>query len=203
MSAQLFFCDLRSSILEAMTGVKNASGYGWDTTRPNYLIKSRLQGVYDSFLPRAAEFGFHIVRRHSECGEPGHETDDNFGYVMENLDGQPLHFGKMREDGAQFIWKGPIEQGDVNISCPCTMSAEPREHYVLYDIFLDTKKNVVVYEAIEQTYNKLSSAINHASDKRPRSAIREQLLEAILRLNDAILDEPMSKKAARILETGD
>jgi hypothetical protein len=203
MSKLLFFCDLRSSILEAMTGVKNATGYGWNTTQPNYSIKNRLQGVYDDFLPRAAQFGFHIVRRHWECGEPGHETDDNFGYVMENLDGQPLHYGKLRAGNSQFILKGPIEQGKENIPCPCGASGEPREHNVLYEVVFDAKENIAVCEAIEQIYYRLSSAIHHASANRPRSSIREQLLEAILRLNDGILDEPMAKTVARILETRD
>ena len=78
-------------------------------------------------------------------------------------------------------------QGSRSEACPCSANREPISHHVIDDIVYDPQCEQSICRKIEDILVDVSSAIDAADDKRPRSAIREYLLRAVIRLNDAIL----------------
>ena len=187
-----FFVALRKEILGTITGIQNAgSDLHWDNTTPNYVTKGRLKEIRDAGVREAAAFGVYVVTRHSACGRNGHRE-----YLMTDSYG----LGVTYHDERYFWGGGQMFQGSRSEACPCSAEREPVSHYVIDDIIYDPQCERSICCKIEDILVDVNSAIDAADDKRPRSAIREYLLRAVIRLNDAILpikvDEYITQRQA-------
>jgi hypothetical protein len=65
------------------------------------------------------------------------------------------------------------------------------EHQVIDEIIYDANSNSEACTKLETILCDIYDSINCAGDKKSRSAIREYLLRAILRINDELLPEPI------------
>lgn len=178
-----YFLDLRSEILEIISGVKNSGGgIQWDDSTPNYIIKGRLENLLRNHLKGAREFGIYIVTRHSNCQNPKHvdyPTSNTYGLNIPHK-------------GAGYFWgKGQLYQGNRFEICPCSSDNAPTMHWVIDDIVFEEMADHDLCKRLEEILNDISQAIDAAHDKRSRSGIREHLLRALLLINDQLLPESM------------
>lgn len=84
-------------------------------------------------------------------------------------------------------------QGDRVCVCPCSNENEPTKHWVIDDVVYDKGADQYLCKNLEHILSDINEAVNSSGDKMPRSAIREYLLRAVLRINDQILPESMDK----------
>lgn len=177
--------EVRQEILGILGAIEDASdGMGWDTTRSNSSARGDLQRLLKKHLPLAEKFGIYVVTRHCSCPSPIHN---------DHVISKGRH-GIRNRNNQNFIWTGEqLFQGDRHSVCPCTSSAKPTKHWVIDEMVIRlhgaTKRHHVFVNAI----GDVNQAIENAGDNKPRSAIREYLLRAVLKLNDGILPQSVSE----------
>lgn len=193
MGISTFAISLRRELMDVISGIRNSSSYSnWDNTTPNYIIKSRLKVIYNTYLARAADFGVFLAERHSSCGKRSH-TEDYF-VILANTRRRQIPY--LSED---YFWNGSqIDQGDKTCVCPCSPENSPIKHYVIEDVIFSKSADLETGQAIFSVISDIYSAIRQSEDNRPRSGIREYILRAILRLNDLILEVPIDQRIAAI-----
>lgn len=181
MDAFEFYVSLRADILKVISGVENANGYwGWDDTTPNWVTKNRLETLLDKYVLLAKEFGFYVVTRYATCANPRHEW-----YPTTNRYGISIPYQDER-----FVWGGEqLYQGDRTSTCPCSPKNKPHKNHVIDDIIYEQAANIENCQKIALILEDLSEAVGKSRDNKSRSGIREYLLRAVLRLNDAILPQ--------------
>ncbi len=185
-----FCASLREEVLAQISGVKNSNGYlSWDNTTPNSTIKHRLELMLDKYVMQAKEFGIYVVTRYSSCSNISHN-----GYPTENRYGVSINY-----QDSNFIWSGDqLYQGPRNSKCPCSKSNRSSLNHVIDDIIYDKSANLEKCRELAHILQDISESIQHASNNKSRSGIREHLLRAILRLNDTILPQSVSEYVAII-----
>lgn len=178
-----YYVALRGDILRIVTGVENsAHSLFWDNTTPNNITKGRLEKLHEKYLAAAREFGLFMVTRHCDCPNPNHAT-----YPISNRYGLDISYR-----GSGYIWGGGgFFQGARSCICPCSNKNKVTKHHVIDDIIYDENSDVDVCKGLEKILGDIFDSIGCAGDKKPRAAIREYLLRAVLRINDELLPEPM------------
>lgn len=186
--------SLRQELMDVISGIRNSCSYSsWDNTTPNYIIKSRLKTIYDTYVARAAQFGVFFAERHCACGEPSHVQD----YVVILINDKRKQIPYLSEE---YVWDGSqIDQDERMCICPCSPSNSPVRHYIIEDVIFSKYSDIESGQAIYRILSDIHSAIEQSADNRPRSGIREYILRSILRLNDLILQVPIDEKIAAIL----
>ncbi|MGG6351642.1 hypothetical protein [Pseudomonas putida] len=188
MDAFEFYVSLREDILKVISGVENANGYwGWDDTTPNWVTKNRLETLLEKYIFLAKELGLYVVTRYSTCANPRHEW-----YPTTNRYGISIPYQDER-----FVWGGEqLYQGERTSTCPCSPKNKPHKNYVIDDIIYEQAANAEDCKQIALILEDLSEAIGKSRDNKSRSGIREYLLRAVLRLNDAILPQSIDEYIA-------
>lgn len=178
-----YYVALRGDILRIVTGVENsAHSLFWDNTTPNSIIKGRLEKLHEKYLVAAREFGLFMVTRHCDCPNPNHGT-----YPTSNRYGLDISYR-----GSGYIWsRRQFFQGARSCICPCSNKNKVTRHQVIDDIIYDENSDVDVCKRLETILGDIFDSIDCAGDKKPRAAIREYLLRAVLRINNELLPEPM------------
>jgi hypothetical protein len=189
MSLLEFYVNLRRDILAIIGEVKDSGhSYRWDNSIPNSITKSKLSELFEKTVNNCGSFGVHCINRHLDCGNPRHLELGRSGYAMDSIVGENISYGDSR-----FIWSGPICEGDYVCKCPCSETNLPSKHYVVKDVFFDVNANKSTCGTIESILDDLYHAKQNSGDNKSRSAIREFLLRAVLRINDAILPGSMDE----------
>lgn len=193
-----YYVELRSDLLEIVRGTHDASqGWGWDNTRPNYLTRGRLDRLFLLYTEECVRFGAQVVHRHGHCGDSRHSQLEH-GYVI--VDGQGR---QMKYQDPAYTWHLSIWQGSMNCKCPCS-DGMPVPHHVLKDVII--AKGTEACEALPGILASLMQAMDCASEKSPRSGIRERLLITLLQVNDAIMPftvDDYIRKQRLLLTCGD
>ena len=188
MDAFEFYVSLREDILKVISGVENANGYwGWDDTTPNWVTKNRLETLLDKYVLLAKEFGLYVVTRYATCTNPKHEWDpttNRYGISIPYQD-------------ERFVWGSEqLFQGERTSTCPCSPKNKPHKNHVIDDIIYEKTGLLEDCQKIALILEDLSEAADKSRDNKSRSGIREYLLRAVLRLNDAILPQPVDEYIA-------
>jgi hypothetical protein len=193
MTILKFYLGLREEILKQISGVENSKGYySWDDTTPNWLTKSRLESLLEKNILLAKELGVYIVTRYTQCSNPKHEW-----YPTTNRYGMTIPYQDER-----FIWDGrQLYQNERLSTCPCSPKNKPHKNWVIDDIIYDKSVEIENCKTIALILEDISDAIKNSGDKKPRSGIREYLLRAILRINDAILPKSVDDYIVKIRKT--
>lgn len=183
MSTFEYYASLRADILEVITGVEDSGvDLYWDDTTPNYVTKGKLGEIYKKYLAEAEKFGLYVVTRHCDCPNSNHS-----GYSMSNIYGLEVTY---RDE--HYVWSGgQMYQGPRSCVCPCSLKNKKSQHHVIDDVIYDKSSDQELCENIEGILYDVIVAMDCAGDNKPRSAIRENLLRAVIRLNDQLLPEPM------------
>lgn len=180
-----FLVALRTELLSIHDGISDAeNGFGWDTTTQNFAIRRQLSQTLWKAVREASQFGVFVVTRHSNCGRLTHnQISDENDYVWADRNGLGVEW-----QDARFFWSGhQLFQGVREERCPCSDSSDPVEHHLIEDFIYKHDASHSFCEDIAFILTDVREAIQEAGDKRPRSGIRENLLQAVLKLNDAIL----------------
>lgn len=198
MEVLKYYAELRIKLLEVITGVQD-SGWSlyWDDTTPNWETKSNLQEVFSRYFEVASrEYGIYKVTRHADCPNEKHDDVDG-GYPTTSEHGFDIKYQDPR-----FKWTFyQTYQGERWCVCPCSPKNKPTNHWVIDDIVYDQSNELDFdVEELIGILNDVLSAIDSAGDKRPRSAIRECLLSAVIRINDQLLPMPMDKFISKYIE---
>jgi len=189
-----YMVALRREVLSTISGISNADSYlWWDATTPNSTTRLRLQTILKTAIQDASMLGVYVVTRHLDCGRRSHDkASDAHGYLWADPYGLNVEWQDQR-----FVWEGDqLFQGKRYALCPCSISADPLDHYVIDDFIYSPNAAVSVYRCISAVLSDVQSAIEAAGDKKPRSGIREYLLRAVLLLNDAIMPDPVEAHIA-------
>lgn len=191
MNILKYYVSLRADILRVITGVENAGwSLFWDDTSANRVTKRKLEDIYSRYLNAARGFGLFVVTRHCNCSNRRHE-----GYPVSNEYGLPIKY-----QDPDYVWRGgQMFQGNRCCVCPCSIKNGVSEHHVIDDVIYDKNADQVVCGRLESILYDLVHAIGCSGDKMPRSAIRENLLRAVLKINDQILPEPMDTYIEKIM----
>ncbi|MCF6255516.1 MAG: hypothetical protein L3J98_12240 [Gammaproteobacteria bacterium] len=187
-----YYTSLRAEILEVVTGVEN-SGWSlfWDETTPNCVTKNRLEKLYQRCLGEAKDYGLYVVTRHCGCTNPKHSE-----YPVSNEYGLEIIY-----KDSNYVWNGgQMYQGIRSCVCPCSSKNKLSEHNVIDDVLYEKNADQELCKKLEDILTDVVEAIESARDKNPRSAIRENLLRAVLRINDQLLPEPMDSYIQKQLE---
>ena len=193
MNSFKYYSALRTEILAIVTGVENSGqNLFWDYTTPNRVTKYQLKELHAKHLAKASAFGLLVVTRHCDCENPAHDHDN---YPVSNAYGRHIRY---RESG--YIWNGgQFYQGSRKCVCPCSSKNKETEHQVIDDVIYDANSNIEACTKLEAILTDIYDSINCAREKTPRSAIREYLLRAILRINDELLPEPIDTYISKSL----
>ncbi|MGL1031743.1 hypothetical protein [Vibrio vulnificus] len=196
MKINQFYANLRSQLKKVITGVQDADGLFWDNTTPNSSIRRELENLLANNLQLAAKhFGVYVVTRHSSCPNKHHNT--NFDYPTSNNFGIDIEYGD-----ARYKWTGyQLFQGERYCTCACSSKNKPTNHWVIDDFVYEKelKRNFDV-DSLIIILGDIGDAIDSAGEKRPRSAIREWLLRAMLNINDQLLPIPMDDFVIKYVE---
>lgn len=183
------YADLRKEIIGVIGRIEDAKwGLHWENW-DNATTRSKLHRIKSNFLKRCEQNGIFVVKGHEYCGSPTHKRHaDEHGYVMEKIGDKAITYSD------KSYHRGRVMARSSSYStCPCSQSGNRKEHYVseflVWELDADEELRRTLYDVFEEVY----LAIESSGNKQPRSAIREHLLMAILRLNDAILPVPMQK----------
>lgn len=171
--------EMRTDILGAIGSVEDSSGgLVWDNTRPNWSTRSHLQDLFKRYLSSGAHFGVFSVVRHCDCPDARHSGDPI----------SPGSHGIKEWRDKNFIWsETQIFQGERLMPCACGASTKPIKHWVIEELVIRKHGATKRHECFVQALSYVQEAIDNAGEKKPRSAIREWLLYAVLQLNDSIL----------------
>jgi hypothetical protein len=170
-----YYTALRSEILEIISGVENAShSFAWDNTTPNWVSKGTLEKLFSKYLNAARNFGLYVVTRHTECQNLNHgfyPTSNNYGFSI-----------PYRSD--EYVWGGgQMYQGSRLCTCPCSNENIQTAHSVIDDVVYDKKADLRQCENLEDILSDINKAITRSGNNLTRSAIREYLLLAIIKIN--------------------
>jgi len=178
MKIEKYYISLRSELLSTITGIKN-SGFSlyWDNTTPNHTTRRKILSIYKKYLELASEYGLYMVTRHCECEKQKHDD-----YIISNEYGLDITYQDHR-----YVWEGQMFQGTKTCKCPCSQSNSYSDCYIIEDIIYDKNKCFSTCNKIYLILSDIYKATEKSKDNKPRSAVREYLLRAILQLNDEIM----------------
>lgn len=179
---------LRRDLLVIVRGVENANGYfTWDTTTPNATTRFRLYNLVQKHLLAAEKFGVYSVTRHCSCPRSEHAE-----YIIEKARHGVRHF-----NDEAFKWPGTqLYQGDRVSVCPCKLGEKPSNHYVIDELIIRKHGATKRHDRLVDALSDIQDAADNARDNKPRSAIREYLLRAIISLNEGILPQGVDEYIA-------
>ena len=190
MTPEKMFISLRKDILSNIGEIRNSWGYFYDVTTPNSSIRRDLQNLFEKYLSEFKQYGFHIVHKHYDCGSPHHDNEENeeHGFRYNDEDSEIL-----RLEGVSYQHIDQFDQKKEQCICPCSAQNSITNHTVIKEIYIENDANRKTCEAIQKILGNLNYAISKTGDKQPRSAIRENLLLAILNINDFLLPKPIDE----------
>ena len=163
---------------------------GWDNTKTNLSIKFMIEEVYSNYVSTVQSFGLLLVIRHGLCASHSHTKD----YYIENSYGLDLPYPYPDN----FIWDDVLDQGPRFLTCPCDENNRPEKHTVLYDVVFRKNSDLSNCKILSDILDCIYNAKTRADSNRPRAAIREYLLRAVLKINDMVLPVPMEQYIERL-----
>ena len=180
--------EMRSDLLSIIRGVENANVFfTWDTTAPNSTTRLRLNRFLEKYLLAAENFGVYYVTRHTSCPRSEHKDE-----IIEKG-----RHGVQKFRDEMFKWPGyQLYQGDRVSICPCKPGSKPSKHHVIDELIVRKHGATKRHDRLIDALSDIQDAANNAGDNRPRSAIREYLLRAVISLNEGILPQGVDEYIA-------
>lgn len=176
---------LRKDIVNAIGTVNDSNGLlCWDNTRPNSSTRHVLQRLLDRHLAAGEEFGIYLVTRHCICPNPEHSN-------------YPISEGRHGvKDWADenFVWTHEqIFEGEKTLPCACKNGVLATKHRIIEELVYRKHGATRHHQSYVNAIGHVNHAIQNSGDNKPRSAIREWLLKAVLQLNDAITPQTVDE----------
>lgn len=183
---------LRQEIIDMISGVEDSHGIYWNETSPNWLTEGRINDLITSLMQKLRFMGGMKVFEHAPCGQPHHEelakcSGISHGYwrlVLEDgrSDAHDVVDGTLIVDGIEMDRTDFDFDGEYP---PCPCSHKKVEHSVAHYYAWPRKAETRLGDIFECLII-LKNAKHICGPGKRRSAVREQLLKAIITLNETI-----------------
>jgi hypothetical protein len=186
-------------MVDLISGIENAPADRFSDESPNWLTKQRLEPFWIDFQRELLALGTVRITVHAPCGSRRHEASAKWklgtskGYWRVCLaDGRSD--AELVKDEDLFV-DGVLMETDFDMlamfqtgsqeTCPCNKNRTPSVHAVC-KYFARPKDGQSRLGNLCAISEYLLAAIEKSDERRPRSAIREQLLLALLDLERLI-----------------
>jgi hypothetical protein len=180
-----YLTELRSELLEAMSGAKDSENYYLDESNPSWLNEMRLKKLLEKYLSLAESFGGYLVTRHAECPNPSH-----YGYYASNSYGLDIKYDSLKPLDEQLGYKWTGHQffiGNRECICPCSPDNTSSDHRVFDEFIFSLEADEVTSNSLPSILMDILIAVNKSGHGKARSGAREHLLRAVLKINDLLL----------------
>jgi hypothetical protein len=182
-----FYISLREDIMNLNGLISNSEGVAWyhDNSKRNYSTKWDIMALLFKYQQIADKNGFKTILRHFDCGSMNHPKSDEFPHS--DIYGNPVEFKK---DKKYYDIFGGYE----GMKCPCSKTNGYTMHG--FHVYGQIECNDISESdgmCLKKIFEIIYEAKELSGDKRPRAAIREQMLLLILNLNDLILPQTVEK----------
>ena len=185
MSQDLFnlLVGLRTQLLTILGGVKNSSGFNWDTTKNNLVIRSEVEKVLKQHLKGFERVGVYVFERYSDCGRASCASLSGAdGYFWKSVEGKVIPYPNNK-----LVFYEVLESYELTYKCPCFTNNRKKKGNIIKEVVLGRAGDVATTQLLGDVVSGLYAAVLIAKSNKPRSAIREKLLLTILTINDLIL----------------
>lgn len=202
---------LRADVVK-MVGVTRDSSGGFarfNDPSPNWLTRQSLKTTLNTFERALIELGFVRVVLHAPCGAHGHDERAQHIYGHHGYWRYELMDGTTNADhgvNGRFILKGipmdtnfhhAIQQQTVSKRpCSCRPAEDSAEHSVSPYFLWPSRPDSIFQEMAELTL-MLKDAILRSKDGQRRSGIREILLQALIKIDQMIVEETAEQVLTR------
>ena len=196
-----FAKDLWQQLVDLISGIENAPGDRFSDKSPNWLTRGRLVDLRSQFLRGVKSLGAIEYTAHAPCGHPNHEHLAKwkhrkfFGYWRVDL-GDGRTDAEFVQDG-KLVIDGEVMETDFECVtmlpdglkyCPCSESKATEVHSA-GRYFAWPRRSHSMLPEICSLVDQIDVAIEKSSSDRPRSAIREELLWCLIRLERLIAEK--------------
>ena len=200
---------------EIMAGIEDGEGRRFNDPSPNWLTAERIQEAIDFFEAKLVDIGAVRITAFSPCGRPEHEEravwpmDEVFSGTWryefedgssdyENFDGQELRYnGIVLESNFDRV---PENTESSKGPCICgPLSPGHREFYSTASVFAWPKDPESRIGDLVRIVLMMRDSARASQAKRPRSAIREQLLWMVLEVERLLVEETADEAISRRL----
>ncbi|MGR5246813.1 hypothetical protein ACP3VU_19230 [Vibrio sp. PNB23_22_6] len=182
--------EVRRELLELVrtTSDSNSSYNRWDNTKSNSTTKRELIYIKNKLLSYFSDNGGHVVSTYTSCPHDSHIWKLSCSSVED-----------LKYNDTRFNWfEEELVQGEEYGICPCHGNDLPTVNHVYKEFIFDRQAECALGQQFYELIRFIYKAIEASQDNRARSAIRENILMAILIINDLLLSESMDVIAARI-----
>ncbi len=179
---------LREELIALQDSIEDACEYiEFDKTKSNWQIANDLQGVIDKYLPNAASFGLYVIEQHKNYQIPeGIELTPDLKKIASTCSLYDAYGLDIKLNDERFIWPGKDYSWGL-ADYDCKNCKFPLKHSVIKEFIFEKDFDISMCETLSGIFDLIERAKSRSSERSPRSGIREQLLLAILKLNNEIL----------------
>ncbi|WP_114283710.1 hypothetical protein [Candidatus Halocynthiibacter alkanivorans] len=205
-----FAAQVRQKIIDILAGIRDAQGYMFSDSSPNWLTSRKIQELIDYFETELQTLGAIRVIAHAPCGHRQHErfavwkdgkSKGYWRYVFEDgsTDFDLLQNGELFLNGVVMETDFTSVKNCVTSSskaCPCNPRKRAEMHAIgafyvwprAFDSRLcELSKLIFVFQ----------EAQDQANEHRPRSGIREQMWRALFTIEQLIVSETVDDHISR------
>ena len=204
-----FAAVIRQNIIDMLSGIENATWDRFSDRSPNWLTRSHLTSLIEEYEKGLGSFGAKPVRAYAPCGHPDHESlavwklGRSVGfwrYVLEDgLTDSDLVVGdELLIDGSvmESDWDSMfIDQGATREPCPC--NPKTRKYLNASRFFVWPRDPKSRISDFCELIFYLRDALELSEDRRPRAAIREELMQALITLERLMVPVNVEEEIAK------
>ncbi|CAA6606111.1 hypothetical protein MTBLM1_80027 [Rhodospirillaceae bacterium LM-1] len=179
--------SLRSELIEMNGLINNSEQFQWyrDDSKTNFSINFDIWRLLYKYSKVAGDFGFRVFIRHHSCGNKNH-----YDYPHTDLTGTNIPFDPHKKSYDIYM----SYEHKIKFKCPCSENNDYSAHnfFVLAQIENNelSEQDCRIFATL---FSGLFNAIELSDTKRPRAAVREQILLLIMSLNDMILPQTVDE----------
>lgn len=207
-----FAVQQRQLITDMLAGIVNAQSFQiwFRDSSPNWLTRSHIRGLIDGYEKGLIELGAIPTTAHAPCGHSEHQRLAQWDQMSRNghwrfvlADGRAetdlLVNGQLVIDGAPYSSDFDAMCRDQERSiepCPCNPGKRANEHSVSKFFVWPDAPDSKLFELAVILFS-LRDALESSEDRRPRSAIREELLCALIALERLLMPTTVEEEIAK------
>lgn len=208
--------QMRATIQKALGEINDAPSdlFASGDSSPNWLTKKGLKSLLEVYGDGLVALGAKRIFFHGDCGSRNHQKiPKNTPFIEQSKNSYwrwALADGRRDKDFAgninNLIDGTAMEtsmsvptflQSYKKVICPCSPKTVPQTEHRVSPYFIWPKDSQSRIGQLATLTDSLYDAIECSEDKKPRSAIREKLLEALIRLDEIIVDETAKELISR------
>ena len=183
-----YLAELREELMALHASIDDAcEDITIDTSKPNWQISKDLQTIIDTYLVKASNFGLYIIEKHQNYKFFSRiELTPEMLKIESSCHLYDMYDLNIKAKDERFIWVDRMysfTSSDGN----CNNCKYPLKHDVIKEYLFLKGSDQRVCKSLQGIWNCIGNAKSKSIDRSTRSGIREQLLLAILEINNELL----------------